>query len=163
MITPKFSCDQTEDSVIVSLYCPSVRVSGSDGNAGVAIKTVSYIQASDVEINVGDTLLTVYINPYFLRLHFPHAVVEDDSSSALYDPSTGYLTITLTKAVKGQTFANLDLLARLLVPRSSEPLSTPAVEVLETPQEEDNVGDLSRRATRLTLGEDDELMRGGIE
>lgn len=107
--------------------------------------------------------MTVYINPYFLRLHFPHAVVEDDSSSALYDPSTGYLTITLTKAVKGQTFADLDLLAKLLAPRSSQPPPTPSIEVLETPLGEDDVGELSRRATRLTLEENDEFMRGGIE
>lgn len=127
------------------------------------VLTVSYIQASDVEINVDDTLLTVFINPYFLRLHFPHAVVEDDNSSAIYDPSTGYLTVTLCKAVKGQTFADLDLLAKLLAPRPSQPLPTPTIEVLETPPTKDDVGDLSRRATRLTLEENDELLRGGIE
>ena len=127
------------------------------------VLTVSYIQASDVEINVDDTLLTVFINPYFLRLHFPHAVVEDDNSSAIYDPSTGYLTVTLRKAVKGQTFADLDLLAKLLAPRPSQPLPTPTIEVLETPPTKDDVGDLSRRATRLTLEENDELLRGGIE
>ncbi len=27
MITPRFSCSQTDNSVIVSIYCPSVRVS----------------------------------------------------------------------------------------------------------------------------------------
>ncbi|KAF8559624.1 SHQ1-domain-containing protein [Imleria badia] len=139
MITPRFSCDQTNDAVIVSLYCPSVR-------------------ASDVEINVDDTLLTVHINPYFLRLHFPHAVVEDDNSTALYDPSTGYLNITLGKAVKGQEFADLDLLAKLLAPRSSQLPSVPSIEVLESPRGEDGVSDLSRKASRLTLEEKDEFL-----
>lgn len=124
---------------------------------------VSSLQASDVEINVDDTLLTVHINPYFLRLHFPHAVVEDDGSTALYDPSTGYLTITLTKAVKGQTFSDLDLLAKLLAPRSSQPPSAPSIEVLDSPSGEDCVGELSRRATRLTLEDNDEFLRGGTD
>ncbi|KAH0830611.1 SHQ1 protein-domain-containing protein [Lanmaoa asiatica] len=140
MITPRFSCEQTDDTVIILLYCPSIR-------------------ASDVEINVDDTLLTVHINPYFLRLHFPHAVVEDDSSTALYDPSTGYLTITLTKAVKGQIFADLDLLAKLLAPRSSRLPPAPSIEVLDSPSGEDGVSELSRRATRLTLEEKDEFLR----
>jgi len=140
MITPRFSCDQTDDTVIVSLYCPSVR-------------------ASDVEINVDDTLLTVHINPYFLRLHFPHEVVEDDNSTALYDPRTGYLTITLTKAVKGQTFADLDLLAKLLAPRSSQLPPAPSIEVLESPSGEDGIDEISRRATQLTLEEKDEFLK----
>ncbi|KAN0077242.1 SHQ1 domain containing protein [Tylopilus felleus] len=140
MITPRFSCDQTDNTVIVSMYCPSVR-------------------ASDAEINVDDTLLTVHINPYFLRLNFPHAVVEDDNSTALYNPSAGYLSITLTKAVKGQTFPDLDLLAKLLAPRSSQHPPAPSVEVLESTAEEDGVSDLSRRATRLTLEDKDEFLK----
>ncbi|KAG9318529.1 SHQ1 protein-domain-containing protein [Chiua virens] len=140
MITPRFSCDQTSDTLIVSLYCPSVR-------------------ASDVEINVDDTLLAVYINPYFLRLHFPHSVIEDDSSTALYDPGTGYLIITLTKAVKGQAFPDLDLLAKLLAPRSPQTPSAPSIEILETPQGEDDDSELSRRTTKLTLEENDEFLR----
>lgn len=124
---------------------------------------VSCTQASDVETNVDDTLLTVHINPYFLRLHFPHEVVEDDSSTAFYDPSTGYLTITLTKAVKGQTFADLDLLAKLLAPRSSQPPPAPSIEVLESPPGEDGISELSRRATQLTLEDQDEFLRGGMD
>jgi len=118
-------------------------------------------QASDAEINVDDTSLTVYVNPYFLRLHFPHAVVEDDNSTALYDPSTGYLTITLTKAVKGQTFADLDLLAKLLTPRSPQLPPAPSIEVLESSPGEDAVSELSRQTTRLALENEDEFLKGG--
>ncbi|KAF9246474.1 SHQ1 protein-domain-containing protein [Melanogaster broomeanus] len=143
MITPKFSCSQTDDTVIASLYCPSVR-------------------ASDAEINVDDTLLTVHINPYFLRLNLPHAVVEDEDSSARYDPSTGYLTITLTKEVKGQHFADLDLLAKLLAPRPSQPPPPPSIEVLETQNTdtgEDDVNKLSEQTNQLTLEEEDEFLK----
>lgn len=111
MITPRFHCTQTLEAVAVSIYCPSVR-------------------ASDVEINVDETLLTVHINPYFLRINFPHPVLEDDQSSATYDPSSGYLTVTLTKETKGQEFPDLDLLAKLLAPRHVEASKQPVIEVI---------------------------------
>ncbi|KAI0797813.1 SHQ1-domain-containing protein [Abortiporus biennis] len=114
MITPRFSCSQNEESVVVKIYCPSVR-------------------ASDVEINVDDTLFTVHINPYYLRLNFSQSLLEDDESSAQYDPSSGYLTVTLTKAEKGQVFKDLDLLSKLLAPRLTEPPpGNPIIEVLDS-------------------------------
>ncbi|KAG2147152.1 SHQ1 protein-domain-containing protein [Suillus cothurnatus] len=96
MITPRFSCTQTREAVAVSIYCPSVR-------------------ASDVEINVDETLLTS---------------LDDDQSSAIYDPSSGYLTVTLTKETKGQEFPDLDLLAKLLAPRHVEVPKQPTIEVI---------------------------------
>ncbi|KIJ69343.1 hypothetical protein HYDPIDRAFT_105936 [Hydnomerulius pinastri MD-312] len=115
-------------------------------------------QASDAEINIDDTLLTVHISPYFLRLNFPHPVVEDDSSSALYNPSTGYLTVTLTKEVKGQHFAELDLLAKLLAPRPSQPTPVPSIEVLESHTTgEDDINEISQRTNQLNLEEDEYL------
>ena len=69
-----------------------------------------------MEITVDDTVLTVHINPYFLRLNFSHALLEYDASSAQYDPGSGNLTVTLAKAVKGQKFDDLDPLAKLPAP-----------------------------------------------
>ncbi|TBU32244.1 SHQ1-domain-containing protein [Dichomitus squalens] len=135
MITPRFSCSQTENSVVISIYCPSVR-------------------ASDVEISVDETLFSVHINPYFLRLNFSHALLEDDASSAVYDPSTGYLTVTLTKEVSGQEFKDLDLLAKLLTPRPPKEAQTqPVIEILENPEtpQDDGVDELAERTQELTL------------
>ncbi|KAF8162917.1 SHQ1 protein-domain-containing protein [Crassisporium funariophilum] len=122
MITPRFSCAQTEIAIIVSMYCPSIR-------------------AADVEINVDETLVTVHVNPYFLRLNFSNPLIEDDDSSAKYDPSSGYLTVTLTKENKGQVFEDLDLLAKLLAPRPTAQVSSPFIEVLpsEDLQEDDEL------------------------
>ncbi|KAI0315850.1 SHQ1-domain-containing protein [Amylostereum chailletii] len=138
MITPRFSCSQTDSSVIASIYCPSVR-------------------ASEVEINVDDTLLSVHIAPYYLRLNFPSNVLEDDDSSAVYDPSSGYLTVTLTKENKGQNFPDLDLLAKLLAPRAaaSETPQGPTIEVVSShtsdgPETADE-DDLVDSARALTL------------
>lgn len=58
----------------------------------------------------------MHVNPYFLKLSFPGDVTEDDESSANYDPSNGYLIVTLSKEVKGQDFPDLDLLSKLLAP-----------------------------------------------
>ncbi|KAH7912143.1 SHQ1 protein-domain-containing protein [Hygrophoropsis aurantiaca] len=133
MITPRFSCTQNEGSVIVIMYCPSVR-------------------AADVEINVDETLLSVHINPYFLRLNFSHPVLEDDNSSAKYDPSSGYLIVTLTKELKGQEFKDLDLLAKLLAPRSAAPTNAPTIEVIETQNtSEDETEELVRQTKDLSI------------
>ncbi|KAI0818917.1 SHQ1-domain-containing protein [Irpex lacteus] len=136
MITPRFSCSQTETSVVVSVYCPSVR-------------------ASDVEINVDDTLFTLHINPYFLRLNFTHALQDDDdASSARYDASSGYLTVSLTKAVRGQNFEDLDLLAKLLAPRKSERTEqTPVIEVLDTQETVSEEDELVARTEGLSVAD----------
>ncbi|TFK27328.1 SHQ1-domain-containing protein, partial [Coprinopsis marcescibilis] len=139
MITPRFSCSQTEASVVVSMYCPSIR-------------------AADVEINVDETLLSVHVNPYYLRLNFPHNVMEDDVSSAKYDPGAGYLTITLTKETRGQNFEDLDLLAKLLAPRPTK--ITPSIEVLASAEAED---DLSEKLEDMSLGPENAEFEAAIE
>jgi protein SHQ1 len=112
-----------------------------------------------VEIRVDDTLLTVHVNPYFLRLKFSHAVVEDDDSSAQYDAGSGYLTVTLTKETRGQEFTDLDLLAKLLAPRSSVP-ARPTIEVLsseDSPQLSEDT--LANRTAEMSL-EEREILQG---
>ncbi|KAI0282729.1 SHQ1 protein-domain-containing protein [Russula brevipes] len=110
MITPRFSCSQDDRSLTVSTYCPAVR-------------------ASEIEIHVDGTLFSLHVAPYFLRLNFPASVVEDDRSSAVYDPASGYLTLTLTKLNRGENFPDLDLLGKLLAPAQSTP-HNPTIEVL---------------------------------
>ncbi|KAH9934938.1 SHQ1-domain-containing protein [Fomitopsis serialis] len=144
MITPRFSCSQTDTEVVVKMYCPSVR-------------------ASDVEINIDEKLFSVHVNPYFLRLNFSHPLKGDDDASASYDAGSGYLTVTLTKETPGQDFQDLDLLAKLLAPRPSEqPPQQPVIEVLSSEDtaanEEDADEELARRTQRLTL-EQEEILR----
>ncbi|KAE9406393.1 SHQ1-domain-containing protein [Gymnopus androsaceus JB14] len=132
MITPRFSCTQTAESVIISVYCPSVR-------------------ASDVEINVDSNLFSLHINPYFLRLNFTNSLIEDDASSAKYDPSTGYLTVTLTKEIKGQEFKDLDLLAKLLAPRPT--VKEPSIEVISAESTAEDPDELVSQTQNLSLDE----------
>lgn len=83
--------------------------------------------------------------------------MDDDSSSAQYDPSSGYLTLTLSKEIADQEFKDLDLLAKLLAPRPAVP--QPVIEVIsgEPPAHDDH--DLIARTNALSL-EHDEILQG---
>ena len=82
---------------------------------------------------------------------------EDDASSARYDPSNGYLIVTLTKEVPGEHFEDLDLLAKLLAPRPGpEVQSHPVIEVVG----DDAVDRLSCQTERLSL-EHEVFLEGG--
>lgn len=114
-----------------------------------------------MEIHVDGTLFTVHINPYFLRLNFPHSVVEDDETAARYDPSSGYLAVTLTKETKGQVFEDLDLLAKLLAPRPSEARDKePLIEVLDSSETGDAEEEELIAATRNLSLEQHEILEG---
>jgi protein SHQ1 len=98
------------------------------------------------------------VNPYYLRLNFPHNLLEDDASSAQYDGSSGYLTVTLTKEVKGLEFEDLDLLAKLLAPRQTKNQTTPSIEVLASTTAEgdaDEADDLSEQLDGMKLADGD--------
>ncbi|KAJ7202088.1 SHQ1-domain-containing protein [Mycena pura] len=141
MITPRFECSQTPERVLIKIYCPSVR-------------------AADVEIHVDDTLFSIHVSPYFLRLNFPHALVEDDQAAAKYDPGSGYLTVALTKATKGQEFADLELLSKLLAPRPSKAPHPPLIEVLgqENASADESDDELVARTNALSLEQEETLL-----
>ncbi|ELU44625.1 PIH1 domain-containing protein [Rhizoctonia solani AG-1 IA] len=118
-------------------------IPADQGLISAFIATITFTSAftspfSDVEIHVEGTLFSAHINPYFLRLNFPYPVLEDDDSSASYDPSSGTLTVRLTKETKGLHFPDLDLLTKLLAPRSAAALNDegrtkgPLIEVLDS-------------------------------
>jgi len=86
-------------------------------------------------------------------------VLEDEESSASYDPSIGNLTVTLTKANKGHVFDDLDLLAKLLAPRRSTRDPSPSIEVLSVENRPED--DLVTRTEALTL-ERDEFAEGKL-
>ena len=93
-------------------------------------------------------------------------MLEDEESTARYDPSSGYLTVTLTKAVSGEKFEDLDLLAKLLAPRQSEQAPQgPLIEVLESQEApggaEDDEDELVARTRGLSLDRQ-EILEGTL-
>ncbi|CAO3657346.1 unnamed protein product [Mucor hiemalis] len=104
MITPTFKVDQDDTTVTILINTP-------------------YVRAQDVDLYVEGCEFRFYLRPYFLRLHFPGNIIEDDDSKAVYDPSAGQFTIKVTKETKGEHFPNLDLLTKLLA-RTGETSAT---------------------------------------
>lgn len=96
-----------------------------------AVYQLRFRKARDIEVHVETTTLSVHVNPYFLRLVFDAPIVEDDASTARYDPSSGDLTVTVSKQVPGQHFNDLDLLPKLLAPEGSSIPQQPLIEVLD--------------------------------
>ncbi|KAG0736452.1 hypothetical protein G6F57_012295 [Rhizopus arrhizus] len=101
MITPTFKVDQDEEFIYVTINTPHVR-------------------AQDVDLYVEGSEFRFYLRPYFLRLHLPGNVIEDDNSQSTYDPSAGQFRIKITKETKGQVFPDLDLLTKLLARKGEE-------------------------------------------
>ncbi|KAI8336910.1 SHQ1 protein-domain-containing protein [Blakeslea trispora] len=118
MITPTFKVDQDENSVVIVVDTP-------------------YVRAQDVDLYVEGTEFRFYLRPYFLRLHFPANIIEDDDSKATYDPSAGQFTIRVSKETKGQHFEDLDLLTKLLA-RTGETEKQKKKPLIEVVKSEEN-------------------------
>ncbi|KAI8917775.1 SHQ1 protein-domain-containing protein [Powellomyces hirtus] len=107
MLTPAFSISQDDEFVTVLLKCP-------------------YIKAQDVEFYIQDTEFKFYVRPYFLRLTFPASIIEDGREKASYDVDKGEITVKLPKAIKGEAFADLDFLTKLMAPKGGPAPGTAA-------------------------------------
>ncbi|KAI9486501.1 MAG: SHQ1 protein-domain-containing protein [Benjaminiella poitrasii] len=122
MITPTFKVDQDNESVTIVVHTP-------------------YVRAQDVDLYVEGSEFRFYLRPYFLRLHFPGNIIEDDNSKAVYDPSAGEFTIRVSKETKGEHFPDLDLLTKLLArtgeteTKKNEP-KKPLIEVIGSTTDE---------------------------
>ncbi|ORX55567.1 SHQ1-domain-containing protein [Hesseltinella vesiculosa] len=118
MITPTFKVEQDDNSVTVIINTP-------------------YVRAQDVDLHVHDNEFRFFLKPYFLRLYFPGRIVEDDDADAKYDPSSGEFTVRVSKENKGEHFADLDLLTKLLARRGESEAAQltpkkPLIEVLSS-------------------------------
>ena len=115
MLTPKFSLTQDDQFVYLKMHVP-------------------HLKFNETETHVEDDEVYFHSKPYFLRLHLPGNVVEDDRSKCSYDVDSGWLSITLSKQKTGEHFDNLDMLTKLLTPKSTSQVSYSCanVEVLES-------------------------------
>lgn len=67
-VTPRFSVRQDDEFVLVDIVVPFVRV-------------------SDMEFVIDGCEFSFYCKPFLLKLTFPHELVEDDRTKAVYDPA----------------------------------------------------------------------------
>jgi len=113
MITPKFSLSQDDCYLFIEIYAP-------------------HIKKDEAEIDIEEDQIYFYCKPYFLRLHLPGNIVEDDRSKSSYNADSGWLSLRLAKEKNGEHFENLHMLTKLLTPKRPQPF--PSVEVLSSDQ-----------------------------
>ncbi|KAK0405168.1 hypothetical protein QR680_017835 [Steinernema hermaphroditum] len=95
MITPSFSITQDGSFLTIRIHAP-------------------YTNIADCEIEYSEQLFYFSSAPYFLRLHLPCEVIDDDRGTSAYDVDSGYITVTVPKKNEGDHFPNLDMLTELL-------------------------------------------------
>jgi protein SHQ1 len=127
-IVPKFSIDQNDEYVLVTIRVP-------------------YVKVSAAELVTDGTEFTFYCKPYLLKLSFPYEFEgEDERCKATYDPDNenGTLVAYLPKKVHGQVFPELDLTTKLLQARKDkdnldmqDDPAAPSIEVLSSIENED--------------------------
>ncbi|KAK9480894.1 SHQ1 protein-domain-containing protein [Lipomyces japonicus] len=95
MITPNFTVRQDHEFVYVSIK-------------------VTHLKAQNVELRADGDIFMFSLPPYYLRLHFPGNIVDDDRANANFDLASSTLHVKFPKEMPGEEFADLDMLSKLL-------------------------------------------------
>ncbi|XP_044259703.1 protein SHQ1 homolog [Tribolium madens] len=98
MITPRFKLTQTASNVTIQIRAP-------------------YCNLRELEVTVDENIFIFYTSPYYLRLHLPGRLVEDDFTQSSFDSESGQFSFTIKKAIDGEHFPDLDLITKLLTPK----------------------------------------------
>lgn len=97
MITPKFVITQDDDFVYIKINVSSLR-----------------FNAAGLEMVVEENVFVFHLSPYYLRLRFPHNLVDNEDSDARYESKDETIETKIPKEVKGQFFEDLDVPTKLL-------------------------------------------------
>ena len=97
MTTPRFKISQDKEYIYIDINVPYIRISNCD----------FYIE---------ETLFSFYCKPYFLKLHLPKPIVDDDRAKAVYnlEEDNGTIHVTAPKKTPGEHFEDLQMLTKLL-------------------------------------------------
>ena len=86
MITPSFELTQNEEFVILKMRIPFVKVLFCWHPSFLLCAKIS-----QADMYILDAEFKFHCKPYFLRLHFPHSLVENGKETARYDADQGVL------------------------------------------------------------------------
>lgn len=114
MITPFFTVSQDEEFLHVSIKVSHIRFS-----------------ANAIEMVIDSEVFIFSLAPYYLRLRFPYALVDDERATASFDLASGSVNVQLPKEVKGQDFPDLDLSAKLLARTNDSAIKEPSKPLIE--------------------------------
>ncbi|CAI4762432.1 CCQ_1a_G0033340.mRNA.1.CDS.1 [Saccharomyces cerevisiae] len=97
MITPRFSITQDEEFIFLKIFISNIRFS-----------------AVGLEIIIQENMIIFHLSPYYLRLRFPHELIDDERSAAQYDSKDECINVKVAKLNKNEYFEDLDLPTKLL-------------------------------------------------
>jgi len=101
MITPQFEVRQDDGFVYVDIRAP-------------------YIKASHIQFEVAENVFVFSLPPYYLRLRFPRAIKEDEFMTSSYDLNKAVVHCKVSKMHKGEHFADLDMISKLLATKREQ-------------------------------------------
>uniref|UniRef100_A0A0V0G9M8 Protein SHQ1 homolog n=1 Tax=Triatoma dimidiata TaxID=72491 RepID=A0A0V0G9M8_TRIDM len=97
MLTPNFNISQNEKEICLVIRAPLANI-------------------AKTELVVDRNIIFFYSSPYYLRLHLPGELVDDENQTGKYDSDKGEFTFILKKVDENQYFDDLDLVGKLLAP-----------------------------------------------
>ncbi|XP_073974072.1 protein SHQ1 homolog isoform X1 [Rhodnius prolixus] len=117
MLTPNFNLSQTEREICLVIRAPLANI-------------------AKTELVVNRNLIFFYSSPYYLRLHLPGELVDDENQTGKYDSDKGEFTFILKKMDENQHFEDLDLIGKLLAPTKKHQ-ARPDIQMCEVVQSSD--------------------------
>lgn len=122
MITPVFKITQDAEYLYITIEAP-------------------YSKVSEVDIFIDGHDFKFHAKPYFLRLHLPGAIIEDDRASTVYDADHGNYKVKVAKQFPGICFEDLDMMTKLLATSGERKLVQPLIEVIDNDSNEPEIDD----------------------
>ena len=119
MLTPRFSLSQDDKYLHVTIYAPFTHI-------------------DKTEVFMDEDEFRFYSKPYYLRLHLPGEVVENDEASASWDAESSSFIVKCPKKVAGEHFSGLDMLTDLLTPKGEKELKQKIEVIGESNNDEDD-------------------------
>lgn len=95
MITPRFSLSQDDNTVSIIIRAP-------------------YCSLNELDVSVDENVFLFTCMPYYLRLHLPGKLEDNDSSKSSFNSDTGEFTFQYKKFNSGEHFPDLEFVTKLL-------------------------------------------------
>lgn len=114
MITPRFTLNQDENTVTITIRAP-------------------YCDLSDLDIVIDEEIFIFACKPYYLRLCLPGRLSETNAKNkSCFDSDTGEFCFTYAKAIPGENFKDLELITKFVCTKVEVCEDGRKIEVLST-------------------------------
>ena len=130
MLTPRFKLDQDEKFLHVTIYAPFTHI-------------------DKTEVFMDEDEFRFFSKPYYLRLHLPGEVIENDEASATWDAETSSFIVKCPKKTPGEAFSGLEMITELLTPKGEKELKNKIEEIEDNFDKNDNCDSIEEELEEL--------------